>query len=176
MRRAGGGFGGRLTHPVGPACAAAVAARHLKLPVRLALNRESDLRICGGREETVADYEAQHNDEGKIEALKMIGHCNSGVTPDLSWFGNMSFVGALSQVYYIPNLTSKSSLVKTNLPTRTALRAPGEPQAAYVMETIIEQIAHKLKVPPHVIRERNFFPTNLPADKMVAPSESLCWK
>lgn len=43
-----------------------------------------------------------------------------------------------------------SSLCRTNLPSRTAVRGPGEIEASYVMETIIEHVALKTGVPAHV--------------------------
>lgn len=69
----------------------------------------------------------------------------------------MSYGHAVDQVYYAPLWKSKAVVYKTNTPNRSAVRAPGEIQASYTMETIIERIACETGLPPHVVRERNFY-------------------
>ncbi len=70
-RRAGGGFGGKLTHAAHTACMAAVAARTLRAPVRIFLPRAVDSQLCGGREETKATYQVKFDANGKIEGFKL---------------------------------------------------------------------------------------------------------
>jgi xanthine dehydrogenase/oxidase len=49
MKRMGGGFGGKETRSVFVSVAAAVAAKLTNRPVRLTLNRDTDMSITGGR-------------------------------------------------------------------------------------------------------------------------------
>jgi xanthine dehydrogenase/oxidase len=49
MKRMGGGFGGKETRSVFSSVAAAVAAKISNRPVRLTLNRDTDMSITGGR-------------------------------------------------------------------------------------------------------------------------------
>ena len=49
MKRMGGGFGGKETRSVFASCAAAVAAKVSNRPVRLTLNRDTDMSITGTR-------------------------------------------------------------------------------------------------------------------------------
>jgi xanthine dehydrogenase/oxidase len=45
--RLGGGFGGKETRNINFSCAAAVAAHHLRKPVRIVLERDLDMTITG---------------------------------------------------------------------------------------------------------------------------------
>ena len=156
-RRAGGGFGGKITHSAHVAALAAVAAHRLQRPVRLALDRHTDSGMFGGREETDATYEVAFERDGRVVALKVDGYLNCGFTPDLSGFVNNAFVSALSQAYRLPHLRVSSEALLTNLPTRTAVRGPGEIAASYVIETVLEHVAHATGLDAELVRRVNFF-------------------
>jgi len=51
----------------------------------------------------------------------------------------------------------KTQVAFTNLPTRTAVRAPGEIQGSFMVETIIEHVSALSGVPSQLIRERTLF-------------------
>lgn len=169
-RRAGGGFGGKLTHNIVVAAAAAVAAKKTKRPVRIVLSRNADMRIAGGREETRASYKAGYDDEGKLTALVVDGAINGGWEMGLSWFGNFSYGAAINQTYYLPNFNIGCQVVMSNLASRTPVRGPGEISGSYTMETILERVAHELDVDPIVIREKNFYPEDAEGDKARLPN------
>jgi xanthine dehydrogenase molybdopterin-binding subunit B len=137
---------------------AAVAARALKKPVRLFYNRATDTQMCGGREETQAEYELKFDAAtGKIDGLKLQMYKNSGCSTDFSFFSLQAALAAINQVYYIPNCDVKGQLARTNCPARTVVRGPGEIEASYIMETIIEHVAQLAGKTPHAIREANFY-------------------
>lgn len=48
-----------------------------------------------------------------------------------------------------------SEAMKTNLPSNTAVRSFGSPQGYFICETIIEEIAGRLKKPVEAVREIN---------------------
>ena len=155
-RRAGGGFGGKLTHQVPVACAAAVAAIKFKVKLRVALNRNIDMRIAGGREETTTNYRVGFDDSGKIEGVHFQTDLNSGYVKDLSWFCTMAFANAISQSYNLPAYNIDVNLWKTNLPPRTTVRGPSEISSSYCMETVIEHIAQQVNKSSDEIRRVNF--------------------
>ena len=70
IRRVGGAFGGEFNRPVIYAALVAQAALKFKLPVRLVLPQEIDMRICGGRQEIEMTWQAavQHA-TGKVLAV-----------------------------------------------------------------------------------------------------------
>jgi xanthine dehydrogenase molybdopterin-binding subunit B/xanthine dehydrogenase iron-sulfur cluster and FAD-binding subunit A len=178
MRRAGGGFGGKLTRHLHVACSAAVAAQKTNRPVRFALNRNDDVRMTGGRHELEFEYEAGFNADGKVVALKIEAFLNGGCSPDLSDFCVMSMAKNVDQTYYIPHLEIVIKACKTSLPTRTAVRGPGEIQASFAIETVLSDVALELAAKGcsegaggvgacgHLVRTVNMYPEGEP-EKLV---------
>ena len=66
----GGGFGGKLTHGIPAAAAAALAASKLRRTVRVFNTRTADMQISGGREAFSIDYSVGFTREGVITALQ----------------------------------------------------------------------------------------------------------
>jgi indole-3-acetaldehyde oxidase len=171
MRRAGGAFGGKLTRHLPHVCAAAVAAKAVGAGVRLTLDRNQDMRVTGGRHHCDVEYEVGFSADGIVEALHIETWMNSGCSPDISDFCVMSFAKAVDQAYSVNHLDIKVHSCKTDLPTRTAMRGPGEIQASFAIESVIEHVAthllhHKLgpassgtsdiNTVAHAVRELNF--------------------
>ena len=50
--------------------------------------------------------------------------------------------------YTIRNYDGRGYAIKTNLPSNTAFRGFGGPEGAIVIETVMDHIAHKLKMDP----------------------------
>ena len=53
---------------------------------------------------------------------------------------------SVNNAYHIPNVKIVGHTCKTNIPSNTAFRGFGGPQAMFVMETIMTQLAAKLNV------------------------------
>jgi len=53
--------------------------------------------------------------------------------------------------YHIPNVTAVGYACKTNLPSNTAFRSFGRPQAMYVMECVISNVADVCELPVHKV-------------------------
>jgi len=49
--------------------------------------------------------------------------------------------------YHIPNVTAVGYACKTNLPSNTAFRSFGRPQAMYMMECVISNVADVCELP-----------------------------
>ena len=58
--------------------------------------------------------------------------------------------------YKIPNLQLEFKAVYTNKVTAMVVRGAGRPQAAYVMEKVMDRIARELGMDPAEVRRRNF--------------------
>ena len=71
-RRMGGGFGGKETQAGHMAVWAALAARKLRCPVKLRLDRDDDFMVTGKRHPFAYDYEVGVDDEGRILGLKLM--------------------------------------------------------------------------------------------------------
>lgn len=64
----------------------------------------------------------------------------------------------MDNAYKIPNIRGTGYLCKTNLPSNTAFRGFGGPQAMMVVEAWMSDIAEVCKLPPeHVCRMKLFY-------------------
>ncbi|KYQ89070.1 xanthine dehydrogenase [Tieghemostelium lacteum] len=157
LKRMGGGFGGKETRSVYVSCLASLAAHKLKKPVRMILDRDTDMITSGSRHPFLGRYKIGFNDEGRIHSALIQLYADAGYSFDLS-------IGVLDRAmfhsenaYKIPNFTVIGKLCKTNLPTNTAFRGFGGPQGMIICENWVERIAHFLKKPSKEIREINFY-------------------
>ncbi|KAG1670983.1 hypothetical protein FOA52_014372 [Chlamydomonas sp. UWO 241] len=155
VRRVGGGFGGKIAHNIRIASSAALGAMKTGQQVRFAVDRNSDFAMFGGRCDTRATYDFGYDDTGKIHAIDMTVNCLGGAWLESNWFELFGMISHVESVYDIPAVRVQFLLLRANVPPRTAVRAPGEPQAQLLMENIIEHVASLVGLPPHVVRERN---------------------
>jgi aerobic carbon-monoxide dehydrogenase large subunit len=99
--------------------------------------------------------EAAFNKDGKILGLKNFflydtgAYATSLVVP---WITLATIPGP----YKIPNLQLEFKAVFTHKVTAMVVRGAGRPQAAYVMENVMDRIARTLHMDPAEVRRRNF--------------------
>ncbi|XP_074289729.1 abscisic-aldehyde oxidase-like [Silene latifolia] len=153
-RRVGGGFGGKAykAFPVTTACA--LAAHKLGRPVRTYLNRKTDMIRAGGRHPMKITYSVGFKADGKITALHLDLLINAGIAPDVSAIIPLCFIGGLKK-YDWGALSFDIKLCKTNHPSKTSMRAPGDIQGSFIAEAIIENVASALSMDVDVVRIRN---------------------
>ena len=85
VKRLGGGFGGKETRSVPLAMAVAFAASKTHLPVRVCLDRDQDMLMCGQRHPFFTKYQVGCNKEGMLQAIDVDIYCNAGYSLDLSF-------------------------------------------------------------------------------------------
>jgi carbon-monoxide dehydrogenase large subunit len=103
--------------------------------------------------------EAAFNKDGKITALKDYFLYDTGAYSTslvVPWITLATIPGP----YKIPNLQLEFKAVYTNKVTAMVVRGAGRPQAAYVMEKVMNRIARELNKDPAEIRRRNFIQTD----------------
>ncbi|EQC41233.1 hypothetical protein SDRG_01208 [Saprolegnia diclina VS20] len=157
VKRMGGGFGGKETRSVFVACAAAVAAKALKRPVRLLLERQADMATTGGRHPYYAKYTVGATQDGRLQAYEVELFNNAGYSLDLSEAVMDRALFHCENAYYVPNMTAKGLCCKTNLPTNTAFRGFGAPQGMMMAETMMDHVASVLRMDPVELRTRNLY-------------------
>ncbi|XP_074641263.1 xanthine dehydrogenase/oxidase-like isoform X2 [Tubulanus polymorphus] len=157
VKRLGGGFGGKESRFIVVALPVAIAAARLNRPVRCMLDRDEDMAITGTRHPYYAKYKVAYSSNGKIEALDIKMYMNAGNSLDLSAGVMERALFHLDNCYKIPKLRAYGYICKTNIPSNTAFRGFGGPQALMVCEAWITQIAERLNLPVHQIRELNFY-------------------
>ena len=156
-RRMGGGFGGKETQAGHLAVWAAVAARKLKCPVKLRLDRDDDFLITGKRHPFSYDYTVGFDATGRITALRLMMAVNCGFSADLSGPVADRAIFHVDNAYFLENVEITSFRCKTNTQSHTAFRGFGGPQGMIVTESIMGDIARILALDPLDVRLRNFY-------------------
>ena len=159
----GGGFGTKLfTYREYPLCA--IAAERLKRPVRWAAERaEHFMGDAQGRDNLTTAHMALSR-EGRFLALRVdvradLGAYLSQFAPFVPSSGARMSPGC----YDIPAVHARIRGYYTNTLPVDAYRGAGRPEAAYVIERLVDHIARELGQSPDEIRSRNFIrPERMP--------------
>lgn len=176
--RLGGGFGGKEDQAAMWACMAALAAWHLKKPVKCIPHRMEDMRMTGKRNPYKSDYKIGLDAHYNILAFEATYYQNGGASADLSpaILERTLFHGTNS--YDIPHVNMTAHSCKTNLPPNTAFRGFGGPQGMFVIEAAIDHAAKELGVDANYIQRKNMMDngTEFPYGQIVAECEAKpCW-
>ncbi|CAN7060692.1 unnamed protein product [Brassica rapa subsp. trilocularis] len=158
-RRVGGGFGGKAIKSMPVATACALAADKLQRPVKMYLNRKTDMIMAGGRHPMKVTYNVGFRSDGKLTALELTMLIDAGMEPDVSPILPRNIMGPLRK-YDWGALSFDVKVCKTNLLSRTAMRAPGEVQGSYIAEAIIENVASSLQMEADEVRKINLHSYN----------------
>ncbi|CBI24416.3 unnamed protein product, partial [Vitis vinifera] len=158
-RRVGGGFGGKAIRAMPVATACALAAYKLRRPVRIYMNRKTDMIIAGGRHPMKITYSVGFKSDGKITALHLDILINAGIAADISPIMPHNLLGALKK-YDWGALSFDIKVCKTNHSTKSAMRAPGEVQATFISEAVIEHVASTLSMDVDSVRSKNLHTFN----------------
>ncbi|NWX99683.1 AOXB oxidase, partial [Nothoprocta ornata] len=179
MKRVGGAFGGKITKPSFFAVIAAVAANKTGHPVRFVLERDMDMLITGGRHPFFGKYKVGFMNNGRIVAADFQCYVNGGCTKDESELVIEYVVLKVENAYNIPNFRVRGHACKTNLPSNTAFRGFGFPQAGLFVETCVVAVATQTGLPHEKVRELNMYKgINLTTFKEKFDATNLwkCWK
>ncbi|MFT7461009.1 MAG: xanthine dehydrogenase/oxidase [Planctomycetota bacterium] len=157
VERVGGGFGGKQLRASPIACLAALPAFKLQRPVKLMLSRPQDMRIHGGLSPYQARFRVGFDDEGCIMALDIEIWSNGGHSLDYSGDILETVILVVDSAYRLPNVRIKGHCCKTHLPSFTALRGFGKPQASAIIESVIDHIARTLSMDSASVRTKNMY-------------------
>jgi xanthine dehydrogenase large subunit len=176
VRRMGGGFGGKETHPAMFASMSALAAVKTGRPVKLRLDRDDDMVMTGKRHDFKYDYNVGFDAEGKIQGIKIEMASRCGRSTDLSPAINDRAMFHADNCYYLSDVDILSHRYKTHTVSNTAFRGFGGPQGMIGIERVLEHIALELGKDPLDIRmlnlygdaERNITPYGMKVEDNVA--------
>ena len=156
-RRMGGGFGGKEGNSSIFSQSAALAAFKLQRPVKLRANRDDDMMITGKRHDFRIDYDCGFDEQGRILGIDVVLASRCGHSADYSGPVNDRALLHIDNCYHLPHLKIISHRCKTNMQSATAFRGFGGPQGMFAIETVIEEIAHKLGKDPLEVRRVNLY-------------------
>lgn len=167
----GGGFGMKIfCYPEQVCCL--FAARRLNRPIKWMASRGESFQSDTHGRDHVTTAEMALDAEGHFLGLRIRTIANLGAY--LSNFGPYIPTGATTQMftglYRIPAIDSEVRCVFTNTVPVDAYRGAGRPEAAYLMERLVEEAGRVAGLDAREIRLRNFIrPEDLPYDSGMGP-------
>jgi carbon-monoxide dehydrogenase large subunit len=154
----GGGFGTKL-FPYREYALVAVAARKLRKSVKWAADRTDHFVGDAQGRDNVTTARMALGEDGKFLAMDVdlmgdMGGYLSTFGPYIPHGG----AGMLPGLYDIKTFHCRVRTVFTNTVPVDAYRGAGRPEAAYVVERLVDAAARKLGMTPDAIRRKNFVP------------------
>jgi xanthine dehydrogenase YagR molybdenum-binding subunit len=135
---------------------AAMAARHVRRPVRLALTRPQMFTATGQREEQEQRITLGATSEGRLVAIR---HEKLSITSHFDDWAEPA-TGTSAQLYACPNFLGLHRLIRGNTMTPTFTRGPGESVGSFVLETAMDELANEIGVDPVELRVQDQAPAD----------------
>jgi xanthine dehydrogenase YagR molybdenum-binding subunit len=146
----GGGFGSKGT-PRPHAALAAMAAKIVGRPVKLAVTRQQMFSITGYRTPTIQRMRLGADRDGRLTA---IGHDVWEQTSTVREFAEQTAT-VTRMLYAAPNRRTTHRLAALDVPTPSWMRAPGECPGSYALECAVDELALAAGIDPVELRARN---------------------
>ena len=155
----GGGFGSKIA--AYPADFITVfCSKTLGRPVKWVETRSENYQATTHGRDHVQDVELAATRDGKITGLRCTVHAGMGAYLSTAAPGIPTILHGLmlSGCYTIPALKEDVYGVYTNGVPVEAYRGAGRPEATFMLERLIDMLAHELDLDPADVRRRNFIP------------------
>ena len=155
----GGGFGSKIA--VYPADFVTVfCSKTLGRPVKWIETRSENYQATTHGRDHVQDVELAATKDGTITGLRCTVHAGMGAYLSTAAPGIPTILHGLmlSGCYTIPALKEDVYGVYTNGVPVEAYRGAGRPEATFMLERLIDMLAHKLAMDPADVRRKNFIP------------------
>ncbi|PYO56857.1 MAG: carbon monoxide dehydrogenase, partial [Candidatus Rokuibacteriota bacterium] len=155
----GGGFGSKIfLYNEETVCT--WVTRQIKRPVRWTAERRESFQTDAHGRDHVTEAEMAMSKDGKILGLRVKTTANLGAY--LSTFApavpTYLYATLLNAVYEMGAIHAEVTGVFTNTTPVDAYRGAGRPEAAYLVERMVDAAAAGLKMDPAEVRKRNFIP------------------
>jgi len=146
----GGGFGGKYMVYLEPL--AVLLSKKTGAPVKLVMSRAEVLRASGPTSGSTIKVKLGAGKDGKIKAAHVWLAYEAGGFP-----GSPVAAGAMTVLaaYTIPNFLIDGYDVVVNRPKTAAYRAPGATNAAFGLETVLDELAEQCGIDPIDLRIMN---------------------
>ncbi len=154
----GGGFGTK-TNLLGEEIIAAFLAMRHGRPVKWIEDRSENLQAHMHGRGQINHVDAAYTEDGRVLGLRVrtiadLGAVVSGVGPLLPLFTARMLCGP----YRIEAVAAEIIGALTNKVPTGAYRGAGRPEATYIMERVMDRVAHELRLDPVDVRRRNLLP------------------
>jgi CO/xanthine dehydrogenase Mo-binding subunit len=146
----GGGFGGKIRVYLEPV--AALLSRKSGKPVKVLMSRADVFEGTGPTPGSFIRIKLGADKSGRLTAAEGYLAYEAGAFP-----GSPVAAGAMCvfACYDIPNVLVNGYDVVVNKPATSAYRAPGATNAAFAVETVVDEICQQLKIDPLDFRVKN---------------------
>ncbi|HET9712506.1 MAG TPA: xanthine dehydrogenase family protein molybdopterin-binding subunit [Pyrinomonadaceae bacterium] len=142
----GGGFGSKFGIGTEGMLACRLS-KETKSPVKLMLTRYDEFVMAGNRSGSWQKLKAGVKNDGTIVALTARQYRLGGV-------GQGSQAGQ-PYIYRMGDTYREVYALHTNEDSAIAMRAPGHPQASFAVESLVDELAYKIKMDPVAFRKKN---------------------
>lgn len=154
----GGAFGSKLNVYAEEGIACFLSRKLGKAVKWIETRRENMLATIHGRDQ-INDVEIYVNGDAKVMGLKCwiiadLGAYHQLLTPAIPTLTALMILGS----YNIPAVFVETKGVFTNKMATDAYRGAGRPEATYIIERVMDLVAHELKLDPVEVRMKNFPP------------------
>ena len=146
----GGGFGSKGT-PRPQSVLAAIAAKVVDRPVKVALTRQQMFACVGYRTPTIQRVRLGATPDGRMTA---IAHEAFEQTSTVREFAEQTTTPT-RMMYAAPDRLTRHRLVALDVPTPSWMRAPGECPGMFALESAIDELAVACAIDPIELRIRN---------------------
>jgi xanthine dehydrogenase YagR molybdenum-binding subunit len=146
----GGGFGSKGT-PRPNAVLAAIAAKMVDRPVKVAVTRQQMFAVTGYRTPTIQRMRLGADADSRLSA---ISHEVVEQTSTLKEFAEQTAV-VTRVMYAAPNRRTSHRLAALDVPTPSWMRAPGECPGMYALESAMDELAVACGIDPIELRVLN---------------------
>lgn len=146
----GSGFGGKL-FPWTYSVLTAAAARAVKRPVKLVLDRATVFETVGHRPPTKQRIRLGATADGRLTSLQQDYVNHTAIADDYE----ENCGEATPYFYSCPNLKITKGLAKRNIGNATSMRGPGAVPGLFATETALDELAVALKMDPVQLRVIN---------------------
>ena len=147
----GGAFGcaGRIWQQT---TLAPIAAKVVNRPVKLVLSRKQMFSMTGHRPYTTQKIAMGASKDGKLTSI--IHEC-TGETAQFETYTE-KVLNATRFLHACPNVQTKYRLAKLDVSAPTFMRAPGEAQGVYALESALDELSYELGIDPLELRQINY--------------------
>ncbi len=149
----GGAFGGK--EDISGQIHAALLAQATHRPVKLLFDRHESILVHPKRHATHIRVKLGARQDGSLTAIETELHGDSGAYASLSDKVMERATTHSAGPYDIPNVSSDCYAVYTNNPPAGAFRGFGVTQSAFAIESMMDMLAHELRMDPVALRRKN---------------------
>ncbi|HEY8411379.1 MAG TPA: molybdopterin cofactor-binding domain-containing protein, partial [Pyrinomonadaceae bacterium] len=142
----GGGFGSKFGLGLEGLLACRLS-KETKVPVKLMFTRYDEFVMAGNRSGSWQKLKAGVKKDGKIIALNARQYRLGGL--------GLGSQAGQPYIYQMGDTYREIYALRTNEDSSIAMRAPGHPQASFAVESLMDELAYKIKMDPVEFRKKN---------------------